>query len=139
MASSPISRLCLWCFSLGKGLVNISAVCSGSRQPCTSRILSLTKSWTQWWRISICLVRAWNCGLCDKITEPSLSLLMTVGPICGKPSSSYKFLSQKASHPASESTTYSDSVEDIAIIVCFFDFHVIAPSDARKTYPVVDL
>ena len=44
VAPSPISRLCLWCFGLGSGFVNISAVCSGSRQPCTSRILSLTKS-----------------------------------------------------------------------------------------------
>src|ERR1700692_3716018 len=57
---------------------------------------------------------------------------MTVGPICGNPSSSYKFLSQKASRPASESATYSDSVEDIAIIVCFLDFHVIAPPTARS-------
>src|ERR1700720_2924094 len=139
VAPSPISLLCLWCFGLGCGFVNISAVCSGSRQPCMSRILSLTKSRIQWWRISMWLVRAWNCGLCDKITEPSLSLLMTVGPTCGKPSLSYKFLSQKVSLPASESATYSDSVEDIAIIVCFLDFHVIAPSAARKTYPIVDL
>ena len=31
------------------------------------------------------------------------------------------------------------SVDERAIVVCFLDFQVIAPPDAKKTYPVVDL
>ena len=33
---------------------------------------------------------------------------------------------------------YSASVEDCAVTFCLPDFQVIAPSAARKTYPVVD-
>ena len=55
------------------------------------------------------------------------------------PNLPYRFLSHEASRPASDRATYSDSVEDSAIMDCFFDFQVIAPPEAKKTYPEVDL
>ena len=70
--------------------------------------------------------------------EPSLSPFMVIGNCCGNPSSSYRFLSQHASHAASDKATYSASVDESAMVVCFLDFQVIAPPDAKKTYPDVD-
>src|SRR6266851_4811762 len=43
-----------------------------------------------------------------------------------------------ASRAASDNATYSASVDESAIVDCFFDLHVMAPPPARKTYPDVD-
>jgi len=50
----------------------------------------------------------------------------------------YKFLSQHASRDASESATYSASVDESVVETCFLELQVMAPSPAMKTYPVVD-
>jgi hypothetical protein len=64
---------------------------------------------------------------------------MVIGVVWGKPSSPYRFLNHVASHPVSDSVTYSDSVVDSAIIDCFLDFQVIVPPEAKKMYPDMDL
>jgi hypothetical protein len=64
---------------------------------------------------------------------------MSVGSVCVCPNSSYRFLSQQASLPASDRATYSASVVDNAIVVCFLDLQVIAPPLDKKMYPDVDL
>ena len=64
---------------------------------------------------------------------------MIIGDSCGNPSSSKRFFSQQASHPASDKATYSASVDESAIVVCFLDFQVIATPEALKMYPDVDL
>lgn len=72
------------------------------------------------------------------VIEPLLSPLMSVGSDCSSPNSLYRLLNQQASRPASESATYSASVEDNAIVVCFFYLHIIAPPADMKTYPDID-
>ena len=129
----PISFMCCVCLGLGKPFINTSAVCSRSWQFWISRMLSFMRSWTQWCWMVMCLVCWWNCGLCVKVTDPSLSPHIIVGNLWGNPSSAYKFLSQVTLHPVLDNATYSDSVEDRAIMVCFFDFHVIAPPAEIKT------
>ena len=129
----PISALCRVNLGFGRAFVKTSAVCSGSRQFCTSIILSVIRSLIQWWRNAMCFDRWWNWGLCVSVTDPSLSPLIPIGDFCENPSSPYKFLSHVASRPASDSATYSASVDESAITVCFFYFHVIAPPDPRKT------
>jgi len=130
----PIPSQCHECFGFSKALVSTSAVCSGSWQFSILNTLSATRSQTQWWWIAIwiCLDCRWNWGLWVSTTDPLLSPLITVADHCGNLSSPYKFLSHIALHPASDSTTYSASVEDSAMTLCFFDFQVIAPPAARK-------
>jgi hypothetical protein len=70
--------------------------------------------------------------------DPLLSPIRIVGGIWGKPNLPYKFLSHEASRSTSVRATYSDSVEDNVMIVCFFNFQVIALPEVRKTYPDVD-
>ena len=99
----PIASLCHINLGLGNAFVNTSTVCSGSRQFCISSILSVTRSWTQWWCKEICFDCWWNWGLWVNTMEPSLLPLIIVG---GNPSSPYKFLSHVASCPASERATF---------------------------------
>jgi len=88
---------------MGNGFVNISAVCSGCGNSVHQGICHWLSLWPSGGHISMCFVRAWNWILWDKNNWTLIVALMTVGPICGKPSSLYKFLSQKASCLASES------------------------------------
>ena len=63
IVTSPISLRCFWCFCRAKGLVNTSAVCSGSRQLSILITLSCTRSRTQCHLVAICLDLLWNWGL----------------------------------------------------------------------------
>ena len=71
-------------------------------------------------------------------TIPSLSLKISVGRACLYPSSPNSNQSQQASRVASDKATYLASVDDKAIVNCFFDRQVMAPLAAMKMYPVVD-
>ena len=51
----------------------------------------------------------------------------------------YKLLSQHASRPASERLTYSASVDDSAMDICFLELQVMALFPVRNTYPEIDL
>ena len=86
----------------------------------------------------MCLARWWNCGFLAIATAPSLSLKISVGRTCLYPSSPNSDRSQQASCVASDKATYSASVDDKAIVNCFFDHQVMAPLAAMKMYPVVD-
>ena len=87
----------------------------------------------------MCFDLLWNWGFLAIAIKPSLSPLIRVGSICFCPNSSYRLLNQQASRPASDRVIYSASVEESAIVVCFFYRHIIAPPADRKTYPDVDL
>src|SRR5260221_10762394 len=101
---------------------------------------SSTSSRIQCYQTLICLERLWNWGFRAIAIDPSLSPRISVGiSSFSKPNSEYKFLSQHASRDASERATYSACVDDRAVETCFFELQVMAPSPARKTYPVVDL
>lgn len=51
---TPISSVCRTCLGFGKAFVKTSAVCSGSRQFCMSRMFMSTSSRTQWCRNAMC-------------------------------------------------------------------------------------
>ena len=129
----PISSLYHINLRLSSAFVNTSAVCSRSWQFWILSILLVTRSQTWWWCKVMCFDHWWNYRLCVNTMEPSLSPLIIVGYFWGNLSSLYKFLSHVALHPASERATYSASVEESMIMVCFFDFHMITPPDLRKT------
>lgn len=120
-------------------LVRTSAVCLGSRHSSMVRMSLLTRSWIMCHQIVMCLECWWNCGFRAMAIDPLLSPLMSVGPSCGYPNSLYRFLSQNALCTAFARATYSALVEESVTVVCFLDRHVIAPPEALKTYPDVDL
>jgi len=74
----------------------------------------------------MCLAHWWNCGFLAIATAPSLSLKISVGRTCLYPSSPTSDRSQQASHVTSDKATYSASVDDKAIVDCFFDHQVMA-------------
>ena len=78
------------------------------------------------------LMELWIVSQYDNMTELLLLPLIIVGLFWGNLSLLYKFLSHVALHPASERATYSASIEESMIIVCFFDFYMIAPPDPKK-------
>src|SRR5260221_14438978 len=79
-------------------------------------------------RISMCLVRLWNCGFLAIAKEDSLSPRISVGVSWSKRLSSvYKLRSQQASRAASVSVTYSALADDNACEICRLEFQVIAP------------
>jgi len=138
--ASPMPSTCFLCLGRGSALVKTSAVCSGSRQLSTFMVPCCTCSHTQCQQISMCFDLLWNWGFFVKVIAPLLSPSTSIGDSLGRsPSSSYKLRNQQASHADSESATYSASVKDNAVAICFFELQVIAPSATRKTYPVVDL
>ncbi len=137
--ATPISVVCFLCFGRVNALVSTSAVWSGSRQLSARMVPFWTKSRIQCHFVAMCLDRLWNCGFRAIDTAPILSPHITVASLCGNPSSSHRFLNQQASLPALDKATYSASVVDRAITVCFFERQVIAPPAARKTCPDVDL
>src|SRR6267142_1656719 len=100
---------------------------------------SRTFSRIQCHRMSTCLECLWNCRFRAIAIDLSLSPMITVGVLSGKPNSLCRFLNQQASHASSDKATYSASVDNSAIISCFLDHHVIAPPATKKTYPDVDL
>jgi len=138
--ASPMPSMCFLCLERGSALVKTSAVCSGSQQLSTFMVPCYTCSHTQCQRISMCFDLLWNWGFFVKVIAPSLSPSTSVSDSLGRsPSSLYKLCNQQASCADSESATYSASVEDNAVVICFFELQVIALSATRKTYPVVDL
>ena len=132
--------MCFWCLGRGSAFVKTSAVCSGSRQLSMRNLPSWTRSRTQCQRIAICLDHLWNCGFFAIAMDPSLSPQISIGTFsCSRASSVYKLLSQHASHPASERLTYSASVDDSAMDICFLELQVMAPFLVRNTYLEIDL
>ncbi len=118
----------------GSDLVIMSTVCWGLRQSTTLSRPSFTRSWTQCHHKSICLVHLWNWGFIVIDIDLSLSSSRRTGSFWINPSSPYRWWSYIASCTASKIATYSASVVDKAIVVCFFDIQVIAPILDRKTY-----
>ena len=101
---------------------------------------SWTRSQTQCHCISMCLDRLWNWGFFVIVMAPSLSPSTSIrSSLCSRPSSLYRLCSQQASCADSNNAMYSASVKDSAVVICFFEHHVMAPSAMRKTYPVMDL
>src|SRR5260221_14032370 len=95
---------------------------------------SCTSSRIQCQQVAICLDLLWNWGFFAIAIDPSLSPHITIGiSSFSRPSSVYRFLNQQASRAASESATYSASVEDSAVEICLLEFHVMAPSPAKNT------
>ena len=139
MGARPMSLVCFLCFGHGSAFIKTSAVYSGSQMLSTFIMPSWTKSQTQCQCISMCLDLLWNWGFSIIAIAPSLSPSTSIGNSLGNnPSLLYKFHSQQALHADSESTTYSASVEDSTVTICFFKLQVIALSVTQNTYPVVD-
>ena len=135
----PMSLVCFLWFGCGSTFIKMSAVCSGSWILSMFIMPSWTRSWTQCQCISMCFDLLWNWGFFVIAIAPLLSPSTSIGNSLGNnPSSLYKFCSQQALHADSKSATYSASIEDSAIAICFFELHVIALSATRNTYPVVD-
>ncbi len=125
MGTRPISSVCLVCFGRGSTLVKMSTVCSGSRQLSMYTMFCCTSSRTQCHRTAICLERLWNCGFLAMAIDPSLLPRINVGiSLWSKPSSVKRLLSQHTLRAASESATYSASVEERAVATCFLELQV---------------
>ena len=137
--ANSISVVWRLCFGWVSAFVSTSAVCSRSQQLSAQITPYWIKSQIQCHFVAMCLEHLWNCGFHTIANASKLSPINAVGIFWGNPSSSLKFLSQHASHPASDSATYSASVNDKATTVCFFDHQVIVPPAAKKTYSDVDL
>ena len=120
----PSSFICWLCFSGVSCLVKRSAVFSGSQQSFSWIAFSLTCSLIQCHQISICFECLWNCGFIAIARAPLLSPNKGTGLFVWNPDFTYRFLNHFASHTASDKATYSASVNDKAIVVCFFDPHV---------------
>ena len=122
----PISLTCFWCF---KGFANTLAVCSGSRQLFIVIVPFCMRFQTQCHWVAKCFDRLWNWGLRAIMINPSLSPFSGFGDFenIRVLHINYEASCQHASPPASERAMYSTSVDDRAIVVCFFDLHIIAP------------
>ena len=137
-SESPSSLTCQMNFGRGICLVKMSAVWFGSRQLVILINPSFTSSLTQCHRMSTCLVRLWNWGFLAIDIDPSLSPRSRIGSLWMNPNSPYRCRIHVASQAASDSATYSASVDDRAIVDCFLDPQVIAPLLDRNTYPEID-
>ena len=69
---------------------------------------------------------------------PRLSLLIGNGDCMGMFSSVCRLWSHRASVPACARATYSASVVDKVVSVCFFDLYRMAPPLVMNVIPVVD-
>ncbi len=90
-------------------------------------------SYTKWWWILICFVRAWNTRFFDKYIQLWFSSYMTIGFIYGTPMLPKSNESHIVCIVVCEVAIYSTSIDDIAINVCFLLFQLIAPFPNKKT------
>ncbi|CAK5265073.1 unnamed protein product [Mycena citricolor] len=60
---------------------------------------------------------------------------MTVGCVCSRCSCCRTFRIQTASFVAEQAAIYSASVDDVAVVDCFFDIHEMSPDPRLKQYP----
>ena len=122
----------------GSPLVKISASWS-SLETC-GRLMTLRSysSQIKCQSTSICFVRSWKTGFSVIRMKLVLSVWSGVAEVWGNPRSASKPWSQRISEQAEDMARYSDSVEDLETLSCFFAF----PRDERFTQihhqPVVD-
>ena len=125
-------------FNFASGLVKISDVLSSVGMYMTSIFLSSTASRMKWYRMSICLVRAWNLLSLDNAIAPWLLQLIVNGASCKPRISFRKLRNHKASLAAWVCAIYSASVLDNAIMYCFFELQDTAPLPIWNEYPEIE-
>ncbi|KAG0599654.1 hypothetical protein M758_12G169300 [Ceratodon purpureus] len=86
----------------------------------------------------MCFVREWCVGFFANAMHPWLSHMMVVASTWTHPTSPKSLRSQMTSLVLWLVAMYSASVVDKAIVGCLLQFHEMAPSPTKKTYPVVE-
>ena len=127
----PISLICFSCFGHSSAFIKTSVVWLGFHILLTVMTPPCVSSHIQCQHKLICLEHLWNWGFFAILRDPSLSPRIRVGLfLSSNPSSEYKIYSQQASCTASESVTYSASVDDCACRLCLLELQEMAPSPA---------
>ena len=120
------------------GLVRMSAVISFVGQKCIS-ICFLLISWRiQCILILMCFILLWCSGFRRTLSADWLSTLNGDGPWTLKPSSPSSERIQMTSRPAIDADTYSASVDELAMVTCFFADQLTAPLPILIKNPEVD-
>ena len=125
-------------FAFARLFVNVSATISPVGQYTTSICFRAMTSRIKWYLTSMCFVFGWSFGFRARAIQPWLSSKTVVGVVCCRPMSWSKCRSHITSCAAEHNEIYSASVDERAVIGCFFDRHEIVPLPRRNTWPEVD-
>ncbi len=128
----------LWCRSLANAFVNTSATISWVGQYLKPISPLSNFSRMKWCCMSMCFVWKWWVGFFASAMHPWLSHMMAVAPTCTSPTSAINFLNHMASLVHWLVAMYSASVVDKTIVGCLLQFHEMAPTPTKNTYPVVE-
>jgi hypothetical protein len=118
--------------------------CCETRSQFVSTRCKFDRTWViyaarmKWCCMSMCFVREWWVGFLASAMHPWLSHMMVVAPTCTSPTSAINFLNHMASLVHWLVAMYSASVVDKAIVCCLLQFHEMAPTPTKNTYPVVE-
>ncbi len=73
-----------------------------------------------------------------RILAPQLSMKTSVAFGCSCSSPDRRFRIHTASFVAGHAAMYSASVDDVAVVACFFDIQDTSPDPREKQYPDTD-